>query len=276
MCHNVKKKNKENMDLTNVYIGFALATFAGLSTGIGSLLGLYSKFENKRLLSLALGFSAGVMIYVSFMELLLLSFDSLGGLYGDTYGKLIGVTAFIAGLLIMLFIDQLFDHHSIADFISRSSNKEESLLIRTGVFSAIALAIHNFPEGFATFTAAVYDPAVGMTLAIAIAIHNIPEGLAVSVPIYYATKSKSKAFWISFASGLAEPLGAVIGFLIFRTVYNEALFGISFALCAGIMIYVALNELLPVSKEYGKPSDPIMGVTAGIIVMAISLILMYA
>ena len=276
MCHNVKKKNKENMDLTNVYIGFALATFAGLSTGIGSLLGLYSKFENKRLLSLALGFSAGVMIYVSFMELLLLSFDSLGGIYGDTYGKLIGVTSFIAGLLIMLFIDQLFDHHSIADFISRSSNKEESLLIRTGVFSAIALAIHNFPEGFATFTAAVYDPAVGVTLATAIAIHNIPEGLAVSVPIYYATKSKSKAFWISFASGLAEPLGAVIGFLIFRTVYNEALFGISFALCAGIMIYVALNELLPVSKEYGKPSDPIMGVTAGIIVMAISLILMYA
>ena len=264
------------MDLTNVYIGFALATFAGLSTGIGSLLGLYSKFENKRLLSLALGFSAGVMIYVSFMELLLLSFESLVGLYGHTYGQLIGVTAFIAGLLMMLFIDQLFDHHSIADFISRSSNKDESLLVRTGLFSAIALAIHNFPEGFATFTAAVYDPTVGVTLATAIAIHNIPEGLAVSVPIYYATKSKTKAFWISFASGLAEPLGALIGFLIFRTVYNEALFGVSFALCAGIMIYVSLNELLPVAKEYGKPSDPIIGVTAGIIVMAISLILMYA
>lgn len=264
------------MDLTNVYIGFALATFAGLSTGIGSMLGLYSKFENKRLLSLALGFSAGVMIYVSFMELLILSFDSLGGIYGDTYGKLIGVIAFIVGLLMMLFIDQLFHHHSIADFISRSSNKDESLLVRTGLFSALALAIHNFPEGFATFTAAVYDPTVGATLAIAIAIHNIPEGLAVSVPIYYATKNKSKAFWISFASGLAEPLGAIVGFLIFRTVYNEALFGVSFALCAGIMIYVSVNELLPVSKEYGEPSDPIMGVTAGMIVMALSLIMMYA
>jgi len=264
------------MDFNNIYIGFALATFAGLSTGIGSFLGLYSKFENKRLLSLALGFAAGIMVYVSFMELLILSFDSLGGIYGDTFGKLIGVTAFIFGMLIMLFIDQLFDHHSIADFIARSSNKDESLLVRTGVFSALALAIHNFPEGFATFTAAVYDPTVGATLAIAIAIHNIPEGLAVSVPIYYATKNKGKAFWISFASGLAEPLGAVIGFFIFSTVYNEALFGISFALCAGIMVYVALNELLPVSKEYGEPTDPIMGVTAGIIVMALSLIMMYA
>jgi len=259
------------MDSNNILIGFALATFAGLSTGIGSFLGLYSKFENKRLLSLALGFSAGVMIYVSFMELLLLSFDSLGGLYGDIFGKLVGVISFIMGLSIMFFIDQLFEHHSIADFISRSSNKDESLLVRTGVFSAFALAIHNFPEGFATFTAAVYDPTVGATLAIAIAIHNIPE-----VPIYYATKSKSKAFWVSFASGLAEPVGALIGFLIFSTVYNDALFGISFAFCAGIMIYVSLNELLPVSKAYGKPSDPIIGVTAGMIVMAISLILLYA
>ena len=261
------------MELNNIYLGFALATFAGLSTGIGSALALFTRSFNKRFLAIALGLSAGIMLYVSFVELMQLSFESLTTIYGLNFGKLITVTGFVVGLLLMLLIDQLFDHQSIADFISRSEDKNESVLIKAGVFSAIALAIHNFPEGFATFTATVYDPAIGFTLATAIAVHNIPEGIAVSVPIYYATKSKRKAFYISF---LAEPMGALIGFLIFRTVFNEALFGISFAFCAGIMVYVALNELLPVAKEYGEPSDTIIGVTIGMIIMAISLIMMYA
>ena len=264
------------MELNNIYLGFALATFAGLSTGIGSGIALFTKISNKRFLAIALGLSAGIMIYVSFMEMMQWSFESLSLIYGHNLGKLISVTGFVDGLLRMLLIDQLFDHQSIADFIARSENKNESSLIKAGVFSAIALAIHNFPEGFATFTATVYDPAIGLTLASAIAVHNIPEGIAVSVPIYYATKSKKKAFFISFLSGLAEPVGALIGFLIFRTVFNEALFGISFALCAGIMVYVALNELLPVAKDYGEPSDAIIGVTIGMIIMAVSLIMMYA
>ena len=264
------------MELNNIYLGFALATFAGLSTGIGSGIALFTKISNKRFLAIALGLSAGIMIYVSFMEMMQLSFESLSLIYGHNFGKLISVTGFVVGLLLMLLIDQLFDHQSIADFIARSENKNESSLMKAGVFSAIALAIHNFPEGFATFTATVYDPAIGLTLASAIAVHNIPEGIAVSVPIYYATKSKKKAFFISFLSGLAEPVGALIGFLIFRTVFNEALFGISFALCAGIMVYVALNELLPVAKDYGEPSDAIIGVTIGMIIMAVSLIMMYA
>ena len=235
------------MELNNIYLGFALATFAGLSTGIGSALALFTRSFNKRFLAIALGLSAGIMLYVSFVELMQLSFESLTSRYGLNFGKLITVTGVVVGLLLMLLIDQLFDHQSIADFISRSEDKNESVLIKAGVFSAIALAIHNFPEG-----------------------------IAVSVPIYYATKSKRKAFYISFLSGLAEPMGALIGFLIFRTVFNEALFGISFAFCAGIMVYVALNELLPVAKEYGEPSDTIIGVTIGMIIMAISLIMMYA
>ena len=202
------------MELNNIYLGFALATFAGLSTGIGSALALFTRSFNKRFLAIALGLSAGIMLYVSFVELMQLSFESLTTIYGLNFGKLITVTGFVVGLLLMLLIDQLFDHQSIADFISRSEDKNESVLIKAGVFSAIALAIHNFPEGFATFTATVYDPAIGFTLATAIAVHNIPEGIAVSVPIYYATKSKRKAFYISFLSGLAEPMGAFIGFLI--------------------------------------------------------------
>ena len=162
------------MELNNIYLGFALATFAGLSTGIGSALALFTRSFNKRFLAIALGLSAGIMLYVSFVELMQLSFESLTTIYGLNFGKLITVTGFVVGLLLMLLIDQLFDHQSIADFISRSEDKNESVLIKAGVFSAIALAIHNFPEGFATFTATVYDPAIGFTLATAIAVHNIP------------------------------------------------------------------------------------------------------
>ena len=142
-----------------------------------------------------------------------------------------------------------------------------------GLFSALAIAIHNFPEGLATFTAALTDPALGISIAVAIAIHNIPEGVAVSVPIYYATKSRSKAFWISLLSGLAEPVGAIIGFVILRPFLNETILGVIFGAVAGIMVYISLDELLPTASQYGKHHIAIGGLIAGMAIMAVSLLL---
>jgi ZIP family zinc transporter len=142
-----------------------------------------------------------------------------------------------------------------------------------GVFSALAIAIHNFPEGLATFIGALHDPTLGVSIAVAIAIHNIPEGIAVSVPIYYATQSKRKAFNYSFLSGFAEPVGAVVGFFLFQTLFNDATFGLIFASVAGIMVYISLDELLPTAEEYGEHHVAIMGLVAGMIVMAASLVL---
>ena len=142
-----------------------------------------------------------------------------------------------------------------------------------GMFSALAIAIHNFPEGLATFIGAMSDPALGISIAVAIAIHNIPEGIAVSVPIYYATGSRKKAFWLSFLSGLAEPVGAVIGYFILRSVFNDSTFGFIFAGVAGIMIYISLDELLPTAEEYGEHHVAIGGLIAGMAVMAVSLLL---
>ena len=145
--------------------------------------------------------------------------------------------------------------------------------MRMGLFSALAIAIHNFPEGLATFMGAVSDPSLGISIAIAVAIHNIPEGIAVSAPIYYATKNRGKAFWYSFASGLAEPIGALLGFFLLRTIFHEVTFGILFAGVAGIMVYISLDELLPTAEEYGEHHVAITGVIAGMAVMAISLLL---
>jgi ZIP family zinc transporter len=264
----------------DVLFALGLTVFAGLSTGIGSLIGFLSKKFNPKFLSGALGFSAGVMIYVSLVEIFIKARDSLTVSFGEKQGNIITVISFFAGIAIIALIDWLIpsaeNPHEIKN-ISRVEEDhkeiEERKLMRMGLFSALALAIHNFPEGLATFIGALADPKLGVSIAVAVAIHNIPEGLAVSAPIYYATKSRKKAFILSFLSGLSEPIGALIGYFLLRSVFNDATFGAIFASVAGIMVYISLDELLPTAEEYGEHHIAIIGLIAGMLVMAISLLL---
>ncbi len=258
---------------------FALTLFAGLATGIGSLMAFFSKKFNPNFLSAALGFSAGVMIYVSFVEIFFKAKESLTASLGDVTGYWMTVVSFFAGIALIALIDKLVpsgeNPHEISNIEEANYKKSTSndKLLRMGLFSALAIAIHNFPEGLATFTAALTDPTLGISIAVAIAIHNIPEGVAVSVPIYYATKNKKKAFWMSLLSGLAEPIGAIIGFIILRPFLDGATLGIIFGAVAGIMVYISLDELLPTAREYGKHHIAIGGLIAGMAVMSVSLLL---
>ena len=263
----------------NVLFAFLLTLFAGLSTGIGSLLGLLSKKFNPKVLTLSLGFSAGVMLYVSFVEIFVKAKDSLSLSLGEKYGYFWTVVAFFCGMLLIAIIDKLVPAYenphemNTEKIIEKSSEKDKSKLLRMGMFSALAIGIHNFPEGLATFMSGLSDPTLGISIAVAIAIHNIPEGLAVSAPIYYATKSRKKAFIYSFLSGLAEPIGALIGYFLLMQFFNDLTFGFVFAGVAGIMVYISLDELLPTAEEYGEHHLAIGGVVAGMLVMAISLLL---
>ena len=242
----------------------------------------YTKQTNKKFLSAALGFSAGVMIYVSFVEIFPEARESLEGVYGENLGYIYTVIAFFVGIGLIALIDKFVPEsenpHHMRDVKEMEQVSDEDMekqdLMRTGMFSALAIAIHNFPEGLATFMAAIEDPALGVSIGIAIAIHNIPEGVAVSVPIYYATGSRRKAFKYSFLSGLAEPLGGIVGFLLLRTVLNDAMFGLVFAGVAGIMVYISLDELLPTAEKYGEHHIAIYGLILGMVVMALSLILL--
>lgn len=261
-----------------VVLAFSLTLFAGLATGIGSALAFFSKRTNKSFLSLALGFSAGVMLYVSFVEIIAKARNSLSAMHGDVKGAWFTVLSFFGGILAIMLIDLLIPSvenphtmHSIEE--GRDDSQREKHLLRMGVFTALAIAIHNFPEGLATFAGALKDPALGIPIAVAIAIHNIPEGISVSIPIYFATGSRKKAFWLSFLSGVSEPLGALVGYTLMRKMFDDNLFGILFAGVAGIMVYVSLDELLPAAREYGRGHLAILGVIAGMAVMAVSLLL---
>ncbi|WP_416239218.1 zinc transporter ZupT [[Eubacterium] hominis] len=261
---------------SHVFYAFLLTLIAGLCTGIGSCIAFIAKRTNKKFLSLCLGFSAGVMIYVSMIEIFFKAQASLIIDLGERLGSWITVISFFGGMLLIALIDKLIppqENPHEPKSLENEENYNESKLMRMGVFTALAIAIHNFPEGLATFVSALQDPSVAIPIVVAIAIHNIPEGIAVSVPIYHATGSKIKAFRYSFLSGLAEPIGALIGWLMLMPIMNDIVFGILFAGVAGIMVFISFDELLPAAREYGEHHLSLYGLITGMIVMAISLLL---
>jgi ZIP family zinc transporter len=241
-------------------------------------LAFYTKQTNKRFLSVTLGFSAGVMIYVSMIEIFAKARASLETVYGPTKGLLVTTMAFFAGILLIALIDKFVpdveNPHAMRGVEEMSDpDPEERSLLRMGLFSALAIAIHNFPEGLATFVSAVQDPTLGISITVAIALHNIPEGLAVSVPVYFATGNRRKAFFYSFLSGFSEPIGAIVGYFLLMKFFSPALFGLIFAGVAGIMVYISLDELLPTAEKYGEHHLAIYGLISGMFVMALSLVL---
>lgn len=278
---------------TGYVYAFILTLFAGLSTGIGGLIVLKVNHTNTKLLSAALGFSAGVMVYVSFMELLPEGLSLLLTSSNESKAQWLMVAAFFGGLVLIALIDrfvpeaenphepvgleQIESVQQSSDETSTNGNGELSHqqkreLKRMGLLSALAIGIHNFPEGIATFMSALIDPTLGLSIAIAVAIHNIPEGIGVAIPIYYATGSKRKGFLYALLSGLAEPAGALVAALILQPFLTDQLLGIVFCIVAGIMVFISFDELLPTAEKYGEHHVAIYGVVAGMAMMAVTLI----
>ncbi len=288
--------------MNEILLAFGLTLFAGMATGIGSAIAFFAKRTNYRFLAVSTGFSAGVMLYVSFVEIFYKGAAALQNAYGQRLGDWINAGSFFGGMLVIGLIDNLIpsaeNPHEIrseketaplhlrpslspAPLEPAETPAAKKKLLRMGLFTALAITIHNFPEGLATFLAALHDPRLGAAIAVAIAMHNIPEGICVSVPIYYATGNRMKAFGYSLLSGLAEPVGAGVAFLALRFFLGGAdgvmppqVMGILFAGVAGIMVYISLDELLPTSRAYGKRHDSILGLAGGMVTMAASLLLM--
>jgi len=275
----------------NAAIGLALLlpTLAGLSTVLGSLLTVFLCKPGPRFMSFMMGFSAGVMILVSFGELLQEGIEESG--FGLAY------LAFFGGMAMMFLIDFLIPHIHMGERHDAGAELRVGLmpdspvrghhrhrhgagwggevhrgrLLKTGLLVALGIGVHNFPEGITTFASTVHDPALGIAIAIAIALHNIPEGIAVSTPVYAATGSRSKALWWSALSGLAEPVGAVLAAVVLLPFLNTTVLGLALAAVAGIMVFISLDELIPVACSFCEEHLSIMGVIAGMVVMALSL-----
>jgi len=244
-------------------VGFALilSALAGLSTTVGGVLGILVRKPGPRFMALTLGFSGGVMILVSFVELL------QGGV--EAVGFAPAHLAFFLGMAAMFLVDVSIPHDYMAEHYRTGDRSGQ--LMKTGLFVALGIGIHNFPEGMVTFAGALKEPSLGIAIASAIAIHNIPEGLAVAAPIYAATGSRRKAFLWSFLSGVVEPIGAGLAAAVLLPFLNDAILGYVLAAVAGIMVFISLDELVPVGRSFGSEHLSIVGVIVGMVVMSLSL-----
>lgn len=270
-------KEQEVKYLNNILTAFMFTAIAGLSTGIGSLIALISRKTNTKFLSISLGFSAGVMIYISMIEIFPSAVAQLTVGSTPRLANIKAVAAFFIGMLLIAIIDKVIPEKDNPHDVKNPDTYEEETrngkLMRTGIKTALALAVHNLPEGLATFLTALNNPRLAIPIVIAIAIHNIPEGISVSVPIYHATGSRRRAFYYSFASGLAEPIGALFGYLILMPFITPALQGMVNAAVAGIMVFISIDELLPSAREYGEHHLSVYGFVFGMMLMAVSLIM---
>ena len=268
-----------------------LSTFAGLSTVIGGFVTFFIKENSLKFLSFGLGLSAGVMLFISLVDLYPNACEMLKNQMGENFVWL-AIIFFALGILMAVLIDFFIPDHIQGQMFTKQiganekkidsadGEKDENAIIsigkikKAGILTAIVVAIHNLPEGLATFFLTTQDVMLGLGIVFAIAIHNIPEGMAISIPVYQATHSKRKAFWYSFLSGMAEPVGGVIGFIVIKTLFPNLCIGVLFALVAGIMTYISIDTLLPLSKDYDTGHYSIRGVVFGLIIMGITLILL--
>ena len=260
----------------NVLQALILTAAAGLSTGVGGLIGVFAKKTNTSFLTFSLGLSAGVMVYISFVEMMPHALTMMAKTYGGHRAELYRLLAFLAGMALIAIIDKMIPEednpHEACNWQVGEQCAGQNLK-RAGILTALAVGIHNFPEGIATFVSAIQDPKVALPIVVAIAIHNIPEGIAVSAPIFYATGKRGKAFLMSLLSGMAEPIGALLGWLILMPFLSDAMYGFLYALVAGIMVFISFDELLPSAEQYGKHHIAIAGVLCGMVIMAVSLVL---
>ena len=253
------------METSIILIGFLFSLIAGISTGVGSLLAFFIKDLKRTYLSSFMGFSAGVMIQISFVELFFSAVMDAGFLYANIF--------FFLGVLTIALMDFLIPHEYKEEHGSEDGRNHQRLM-RTGLLVSLGIAIHNFPEGLVTLFGTIKDPNLGLVLLVAIALHNIPEGISVSFPIYYATRNRKKAFTWSFLSGIAEPIGAVIGFTILYPFINPFILSMALAFVAGIMVFISFDELLPVSLKYGQEHIAITSLFLGMVMMTVILLLL--
>lgn len=258
--------------MSNTFFAFFLTAVSSFFMIIGAWLGIQTKKDNTNILCFSLGFSGGIMLYLAFTEILHEASENIQELYPGNSGYIITTVGFFGGMLLLVLFNRLLNHKENHEF---SHGNSEECLYKMGIFSAISIGIHNFPEGITTFISTLEDPTLGVSVAIAIALHNLSVGMAIAIPIYFATGKRKTALFYTFLSSTGAPIGALAAYFFLFRFLNQLVFGVLFAIVSGIMVFICLDEILPTAEKFGKHHLVISGVISGMLVMAFSIIFLH-
>ena len=254
-----------------VLTALGICVAAAAATMLGGFSIIKARESNPRMLAFGLAFAGGAMVYISLVEIFWKSYQSFGEILPEKEAYTSATLAFFGGVVLLMLIDRLVPNPH--NKLTAPHDESKSHLKRVGLLAALAITVHNFPEGMATFFATLEDPVVGASLAFAIAIHNIPEGVSIAIPVYYATGDRKLTLLACLLSAVAEPVGALVGYLVLAPFLTPFVFGSVFGVIAGAMVFLSLDELLPTAKRYSSGHDAVYGMVIGMGSIALSLIL---
>lgn len=247
-----------------------LTLVLGLFILLGTIIVFITK-NNEKFVSFSLALAFGVMISLSIFELFPEAYEHLEILENWKIPVLLG--CIMVGIIILKLLDHFIPHHADDEGHHHSKKEHMEHLYHIGIVSSIALVLHNLIEGMAIYGTASTSIHLGLLVGLGVGLHNIPMGMVIASTFYKSSENKKKTVVISFLISISTFVGGLIMFFLNGIMKEELILGILLSITLGMIIYIALFELLEQMIHSKNKKETIIGIILGTSILFLSLLI---